>query len=188
MVRERSRRSVQLAMAASAVVLALAGGPAVADLYRWVDAKGVVNYSNVPPPQTVKAEQIPETQPTVSVIPPPEKPPEVKQTEREAALVRRIEQLESELAALRRAAATPVVYSYPVPVSAPEVTYAAPIVYPYPLYPVQVYAPGRAHRFKPPGHPGMRAHWGPGVRAPVGVPRPGVSGVGVSGVSARARF
>lgn len=162
-------------------MLALAGGPAVADLYRWVDAKGVVNYSNVPP-QGVRAKQIAETTPTVSVIPPPEKRPELQQSQREAALLRRIEQLEREIAALRSASAAAVVYPYPAPV--PDVTYSAPVVYPYPIYPwpVRWAGGGHHHRFKP-HHSGRGSHGRPGGRPPVAVPFGGRSGLTV-----RARF
>jgi len=150
----------------------------MADLYRWVDARGVVNYSNIPP-QGVKAKQIAETQPTVSVIPLPERPPEVQQARREAELLRRIEQLEDELAALRRAPTT-VVYPYPAPATAPVETFAAPVVIPFSPWPV--FKPGKGHRFWPrqPGAGGKRGH---GVRRPVASPftsRPGLT--------VRARF
>ena len=32
--------------------------PAAADTYKWVDARGVVNYSNAPPPEAAKASQV----------------------------------------------------------------------------------------------------------------------------------
>lgn len=185
MVCEHLRRIFPVFASAGSVLLALASGPAAADLYRWVDAKGVVNYSNVPP-KSVKATQIAETQPTVSVIPPPEKPPEVQQAQREAALLRRIEQLEQELAALRRAPATTVVYTYPVPTAAPVETYAAPIVYPYPVYSWPVYKRGGGQRFGPhrPAHqPGVGAHGRPGARPPVAAPF-----TGHPGLTVRARF
>ena len=185
MVCEHLRRIFPVFTSAGSVLFALASGPAAADLYRWVDAKGVVNYSNVPP-QNVKAKQIPETQPTVSVIPPPEKSPEVVQAQREAALLRRIEQLEEELAALRRAPATTVVYTYPAPAAVPVETYAAPIVYPYPVYSWPGYKWGGGHRFGPPRpahRPGLGAPGRPGVRPPVAAPFPGRPGLTV-----RARF
>jgi hypothetical protein len=180
MVCEHLRRVFPLY--AGTVLAALASGPVAADLYRWVDARGVVNYSNVPP-KNVKAKQIAETQPTVSVIPPPENPPEVQQAQREAALLRRIEQLEEELAALRRAPATTVVYTYPVPAAAPVETYAAPIVYPYPVYPWPVYKRGGGQRFGSPHHPRMGARGRPGGRPPVAVPY-----TGRPGLTVRARF
>jgi len=166
---------------AGALIFALAGDPACADLYRWVDAKGVVNYSNIPP-QGVAAKRIAETAPTVSVIPPPEKPPEVKQAAREAAMLRRIEQLEDEVAALRRASASTAVYTYPVPAVLPAVTYAAPVIYPFPIYSWPAHRLGKGHRFKP-GHPGLVAGWRPGGRPPAASPRGGRPGLTV-----RARF
>ncbi len=131
------------------LVAALASVPATADLYRWVDAKGVVNYSNIPP-QGVKATQIPETQPTVSVIPLPEQRPEVQQAQREAELLRRIVQLENELSAMRTASTPTVIYPVPVPV--PSATYTVPIVYPFAVNPWPVFKHGGGHRFHTGGH------------------------------------
>jgi len=181
MGREYSRSVVPVFLGAGAVTFALVSGPVAADLYRWVDAKGVVNYSNIPP-QGVTAKRIAETEPTVSVIPPREKPPEVKQAEREAAMLRRIEQLEDELAGLRRASAPTVVYAYPVPTPVPEMTYSTPVVYPFPVYPWPVHRLGKGHRFKP-GHPGVGSGWRPGGKPSLASPRGGQSGLSV-----RARF
>jgi hypothetical protein len=36
----------------AALFLILAAAPAAADTYKWLDANGVVNYSNAPPPET----------------------------------------------------------------------------------------------------------------------------------------
>jgi hypothetical protein len=176
MVCERLRRVFPLFASTGTVLIVLASAPAAADLYRWVDARGVVNYSNVPP-QGVKAKQIAETQPTVSVIPPPEKPPEVQQAQREAALLRRIEQLEEELAALRRAPATTVVYVNPAPAIAPEVTYSAPVVFPFPVFPWRGVKPGWVHRIGP-RPPGTGTNQRPGGRPPIATPfaaRPGLT-------------
>jgi hypothetical protein len=41
-----------------AVLLALAAGAAQAQVYRWVDAKGTVHYSNAAPPPGVKAQTL----------------------------------------------------------------------------------------------------------------------------------
>ena len=186
MVCGRLHFDVRHAIPVVGLIAAFAGDHAVADLYRWVDAKGVVNYSNIPP-QGVDAKRIAETEPTVSVIPPPpEKQPELKQAVREAALLRRIEQLEDELAALRRASAPAVVYAYPDPAPVPTVTYSAPVVYPFPIYSWPVTKPGFGHRFKPgighgfkPGKPGFASHRHVGGR-PAGVmPRGGRSGLTV---------
>jgi hypothetical protein len=177
MVRERLRCRPRRSAPVVGFALALACAPAAADLYRWVDARGVVNYSNVPPPG-VSARQIAETEPTVSVIPPPERRPEVQQAQREAVMLRRIEQLESELAALRNASAATIAYPYP----APAVTYSAPIAYPYPVYSWPVQRPGGGHRFKP-RHSGPGMRWRHGGNPPVAVPYGARSGFTV-----RARF
>jgi hypothetical protein len=42
----------------AAVLLLLIAAPAVGEVYRWVDAKGTVNYSSEPPPAGVKANKI----------------------------------------------------------------------------------------------------------------------------------
>jgi hypothetical protein len=170
MVRERLRPIVRCLMPAAGLVLSLVCGTAAADLYRWVDAKGVVNYSNIPP-QGVKARQIPETQPTVSVIPPPERQAELKQAAHEAELLRRIEQLEDELAAMRRANAPAVIYAYPNPFA----TYSTPVVYPYAVSPFPIYGPRVRYGFKR-RHPG--SGWGrsPGAIPPVPAPHGGRSG------------
>jgi len=179
MVRKHSRRSLPLTTTVGAVVFALAAAPAAADLYRWVDAQGVVNYSNVPPPQSVKAKRIAETEPTVSVIPPREDRAERLQAAREAALLRRIEQLEEELAALRSTPAPTVVYTYPVPAAA--VTYPTSYVYPYPVYARPFGKPGRVHGFKP-RHRGFGAHRGPGAAMLPSAAPPR------TGLAVRARF
>ena len=49
-----------------ALILAVAALPAQAEVYKWVDAKGQVNYSNTPPPSVAgKAQQVEER---ISVI------------------------------------------------------------------------------------------------------------------------
>lgn len=45
----------------------MAAAPAFADTYKWVDAKGVVNYSSTPPPASAKAQVVGER---ISVLPP----------------------------------------------------------------------------------------------------------------------
>lgn len=142
----------------------------MADMYRWVDAKGVVNYSNVPPPATTGATRIADTEPTVSVIPPRERTPESQAAReaREAALVRRIGQLEDEIAQLKRAAAQPPVYAaYPVPPAATYAEYAWPIAYPVYPWPIR---PGRPH------YPGFRPGHG---KHPVAVPHGARGGIAV---------
>lgn len=52
---------------AIALLFALAATPAAAETYKWVDAKGVVNYSSTPPPSAAGKPQAIEER--VSVIP-----------------------------------------------------------------------------------------------------------------------
>jgi len=137
------------------VLLTLPVAHAFADLFRWVDEQGVVNYSNVPPAK-VKATRIADSAPTVSVIPPPARAPQAQGEEREAALVRRIEQLEDAIAALRRAAvAPPADAAFPAAPAYAYVDQRAPIVYPVPVYPRQFHARGWKHTVRP-----LRQGWG----------------------------
>lgn len=135
------------------VTIALPSAHAIADMYRWVDAKGVVNYSNVPPPANANARRIADAEPAVSVIPLPVRPPEAQREAKEAALARKIERLEDELAELRRAAIQRSAYvSYAAP---PMVSYAddsAAIAYPLLVYPSPIRTGKPVHpRFRP-GH------------------------------------
>lgn len=50
------------------LILAMAASPVLAETYKWVDAKGVVNYSSSPPPSAAMKPQVIEDR--VSVIPP----------------------------------------------------------------------------------------------------------------------
>jgi Domain of unknown function (DUF4124) len=159
--------------------LSLGSGTAAADFYRWVDAKGVVNYSNIPP-QGVKATQIPDTQPTVSIIPRPERQAESMQAAHDAELLRRIEQLEDELAAMRRASVPSAIYTYPVPdIGA---MYSTSIASPTWVFPFPVFVPRVGHGFK-----GPRSGFGWGRSAGSMPPGPAPHG-GRSGVSVRGRF
>jgi len=53
--------------AALLAILAAAALPALAETYKWVDDKGVVNYSNAPPPQAAKKQVVDQR---ISVVPP----------------------------------------------------------------------------------------------------------------------
>jgi Domain of unknown function (DUF4124) len=55
-------------LSAIALSLAMAASPVAAETYKWVDAKGVVTYSDSPPPLTAKKPQVVEER--ISVIPP----------------------------------------------------------------------------------------------------------------------
>ena len=103
---------------------------ACADVYRWVDEKGVINLSNIPPKN---AKIVQRFESPVNPAPAVQRDPPVRS--REAELEARIERLERELEEARRASAMSVpapppvyepVYYYP-PVPA-YVTYGYPVV------------------------------------------------------------
>jgi hypothetical protein len=50
------------------LILAMAASPVLAETYKWVDAKGVVTYSDSPPPSTAAKPKVVEER--ISVIPP----------------------------------------------------------------------------------------------------------------------
>jgi hypothetical protein len=68
--------------------LLLSASAAAATVYKWTDARGVVHFSDVPPPTTsgIKAETMPEAPPPVARPPaPPISPQEAGQAERAGA-------------------------------------------------------------------------------------------------------
>ena len=90
--------------AAALVVLLIAAAPAApAEIYRWVDERGVVNYGSKPPEGAKKVRQLDENAVTVSTIPAPPPPSAERQRQRELALEARVERLERELYELERA-------------------------------------------------------------------------------------
>ncbi|MBS1137522.1 MAG: hypothetical protein H6R11_1476, partial [Proteobacteria bacterium] len=94
------RRSTALAPSTGALILvALFAAPAGAEIYKWVDEKGVVNYSESPPPKG-RARVITPEGPPVSVYTPPV-PRESDAAERE--LKGRVSDLEQTLARERQA-------------------------------------------------------------------------------------
>ena len=102
--------------AAALVVLLIAAAPAAsAEIYRWVDERGVVNYGSKPPEGAKKVRQLAENAVTVSTVPAPPPPSAERQRQRELALEARVERLERELYELERArSAVPVVMpTYP---------------------------------------------------------------------------
>ncbi len=84
--RARSAPRVAAAMAAGALVCALASGAALAAMYKWVDDKGVVHYSDQIPPEAVNkgSTQINKEGYTVKKVD-PVTPEQVKAREQEAA-------------------------------------------------------------------------------------------------------
>ena len=96
-----SRPSVALLVWGWVVAMAWSSG-SLAEIYKWVDQKGVTNYSSAPP-ASGKARTLAPGAAAVSVYPAP--PP--RDAERaDAAMQARIERLENELLAERRARQT----------------------------------------------------------------------------------
>ena len=87
------------------VLLAAAAPLAQAQTYKWVDERGVVNYSNTPPPQAVKAQPVEER---ISVY---ASEPSLAQT---AAVDRRLAALEAEWLQRQRLMAA-AAYTPPAP-------------------------------------------------------------------------
>jgi hypothetical protein len=86
--------------ALAAAVLASSAG---ADLYKWVDEKGVTNYGAAPPANARNVQKIDESSPRVSTVP-GLKPEEVQAGENRA-LQQKADQLERDRDAQRRATA-----------------------------------------------------------------------------------
>jgi len=85
---------------AMTLLIALAAAPAAAETYKWVDAKGVVNYSSTPPPGVVAKTQV--VTERVSVVPPdPSMGPAVAAME--ARVARRAEYDEADFARRQQA-------------------------------------------------------------------------------------
>lgn len=88
---------IALALVATALTLA-PGGEGHAQLYKWVDDKGVVNYGDKPPPNK-KAQALGEKSGSVTVVPGMSRDDLDRQRERETQ--QRLQQLEREVDDLR---------------------------------------------------------------------------------------
>jgi len=160
----------RLLSAALPAVLActLGVGGAHADIYTWVDASGIVNLSNLPPPEGVRITNVTHEIPQKLAMRDDDAREAARQAEMQA-LSDRVRQLENEVEAVRRPAPPPPVVYVPVPAPAP-VQYQAEMTPPatggcdpswascwgwwgsgfYPASVVLVRGPG-FHHF-PPGH------------------------------------
>lgn len=96
----RARRTLPVLVPA----LLLAAAPAWANIYKWVDEKGVVNYSATPPAKNAEVKSPVKTLDTgesrLSVYA-PARPPEAPRENTSESLRNRVEQLENQLAAER---------------------------------------------------------------------------------------
>lgn len=92
-------RSVPLMLLAACMA---ATTPAAAQVYRWTDERGIVNYGNKPPPNARNVATMREDDGRVSTI--PGMSPEAVEAERDRFERRRADQLQRDLEAERRAA------------------------------------------------------------------------------------
>lgn len=125
-----------------ACALALAAPVAAqAELYRWVDDRGVVNYSNIRPEGVRKVTQVEEDS-RVSTVPGPS--PEQLAWQRQLELEQRLARLERELAEQRAREAMLAAQAYPAypPFYGGYTGYAG---FGYAVYPGWV--PAHRHRF-----------------------------------------
>lgn len=115
------------------------------EVYKWVDAKGVVNYGNTRPEGAKQVRQLDEDAGRVSTVPGISKEQIARQ--RQLELETRVERLERELAEQRAlAAAAPVYPAYPMNYSAGYAAYPAYFpAYGYPLTGARVAYPRRFH-------------------------------------------
>lgn len=88
------RGSVGLAIAAALVSV---GAIDAAEIYKWKDEKGVVHYSNTPPPQGTDASVLDENKGKVSVVPAYKAPDGAATSGNDAALQDRVRRLERQL-------------------------------------------------------------------------------------------
>ena len=104
-------RFLEAALWGAAAITLSAAGPASAQMYKWVDERGVVTYTNVPPPDSGRRGRLETLVPasTVSTY----SAAESLGKGRERNLEARVEQLERELSAERQARSNAQVAAQP---------------------------------------------------------------------------
>jgi hypothetical protein len=145
----------------TALAATLAPVLAQADVYTWVDAKGVVNVSNLPPPDGVRVTNVTQELPQPIAVR-QEAAREVARQAEMQAMSDRIRQLEYEVELARRAPPPPVEYP-------PQVVMQwAPV-----QYQIDVSPPASSSSGCDAGWAGCGAWWGSGFYFPptVAVPR-----------------
>lgn len=107
------------------IAVALAAPQAAfAQLYKWVDERGVVNYGDAPPANAKGVRRLDAADAPLSVVPGLAR--DVIERERERALQAQVAELQREVEELRARASTPVIV--PVPVA-----YEPPVIVAHPL-------------------------------------------------------
>lgn len=126
-----------------------ATGPVHADVYKWVDERGVVNYGDRPPPRAKDARPLDLEVDSTAFI--QGIPKEELQLLRERDAERRLRQLEAEVEELRLREATRA--------AAPAIEPPEPRTYWYPVYGYPAYGYGRKrHRHPEVGRPSRPMH------------------------------
>ena len=143
-------------------LFSIAASPgALAQLYKWVDENGVVNYGDKPP-KNKPAQAIDQGAGSVSVVPGP--PPDEIERQRARDAERRVQRLEREVDELRARQATREVAPAPEPVY--RETYVPGTVYPppsrrydraAPRHRAAPYEPKESIHFEPPRSPPARS-------------------------------
>jgi len=119
---------------------------AQAEIYRWVDDRGVINYSSIRPEGVKKVTQIAADSGRVSTV--PGISPELVAQQRQLELEARIQRLERELYEQRARDAMAPAQAYPAysyPAYYPGYAYAAYPVYGYPFVAKRAFFPRRVH-------------------------------------------
>ena len=93
-MKHRSQTAALVALLIGATWLA-AGGVDAAEIYKWKDEKGVVHYSNTPPPKDANASVLDESKGKVSVVPAYKGPETAPKSD--AELQERVRRLERDL-------------------------------------------------------------------------------------------
>jgi len=93
--KHRSRVAAPVALAIGMAWLAI-GDAGAAEIYKWKDEKGVVHYSNTPPPKDANASVLDESKGKVSVVP-AYKAPDAPRGANDAELQERVRRLERDL-------------------------------------------------------------------------------------------
>jgi hypothetical protein len=133
-------------------LLSMLSSGAPAQVYKWTDENGVVNYGDKPPASRKSAKPLPDNGGTVSVVPGISK--DEMQQIRERDMQRRVQQLEQEVDDLRarsRDAAVP--YSVPAEVYVPAYAYGYDYGYWRRRPPIARHHPGSR-----PEHPHVTPH------------------------------
>ena len=117
------------------IALAALAMPAAGEVFKWVDANGVVTYGDRPPPNASKLKPLDEANSRLSVV--PGMPREEIERERERGLRQQLEKAQLEIDALKSRPATTTIQTVAPPEDYPGYWGGYAVGYPgYPGYPL----------------------------------------------------